>query len=792
MVPITKVFESTCIGIVLEAYNEELILGLPRQTPILPDTSTIMLTSESGKSAGSLVLSSTPGVVPLEHSVSFLHHSDFLSLDLLQPHSQGFHGAASTLENITSSKRNGDTLNGTLSNAEEYSAKRPNMGRPKQPRVNISQLRAENEIMRVVDKSGGIANISSKEFWETYAHIISSMVEAGEPTSMPLGTQPDRRTINKLLERLVDRGKLKTLTTTLTPRVTQSRLAKLIYEPSVSQERLDQFVSVLREDVPVPSIPLHRKLDQPMHFTRPKPRRVCDPVFTQDGGSDGGDGHDNFHHGIGLSVEDDSVVRSAFQSETQVVAQFYGYLVGKARRARELHQFTLAHLQSPDLSSHIVSRTERVVAFPYFLYDLPVSTYCAIVSVTVYSPELSHLMETVEGRQTPVNQLVPIIYDQLKIGKSLARGKILSLLEILMALKLVTPLQPSDSTMPYLSCEPNGTHPICFDVAPTTGDEGTPPMIYAYWRFNIIAPIYLYSQPNSWPPPFHRDMFVRTADESMSFWFELEYAFLKNYGSIPETSMDSITGPCVCPLQVIRALRKQRSWVSTYVLSWSQKQYLKQRWTDPMTGYTPLSDQDGGRDRLKHICNIISAPFDAVHPFFVTIHDFFMKEATRIVERDELRREKSRERQATEDRALLAKKAAEARQQLEADWNALLLRVHSSPLSYGSSTKLKTLRARYLSSRSALTIQQWETAIMEATSGLKSGAKKPVLPSLPSSPRKPSLRTGVSRPLPAPLEQQKSINELIERYRDKVTVGQVALQKKKSKETDSKSVLCEY
>ena len=664
------------------------------------------------------------------------------------------------------------------------------MGRPKQPRINISQLRAENEIMRVVDRSGGIVNISSKDFWETYAHIISSMVKAGEPTSMPIGSQPDRRTINKLLERLVDRGKLKTLTTTLTPRVTQSRLAKLIYEPSVSQERLDQFVSALREDVPAPSIHVHRKLDQPMDFTRPKPRRTYDPVFTKDGGSDGGDEQDNVRRGIGLSGEDDSVTRSAFQSETQVVAQLYGYLVGRARRARELHQFTLTQLQSPHLSSHIVSRTERVVAFPYFLHDLPVSTYCTIVSVTVYSPELSHLMETLDGRQTPVNHLSPTLCDQLKIGRALARGKILGLLEILTALKLVTPLQPSESTTPYLSCEPNGAYPVRFDIAPTVRDKGTVALTESYWRFNTIAPIYLYAQTNSWPPPFHRDMFVRTADESMPFWFELEDSFLRNHGVVPEASMDSITGPCECPSQVIRTLRRQRSWISTYVLSWSQKQYLKQRWTDPSTGYTPLSDRDGGRDCLEHICNIISAPFDAVYSFFFTIHDFFTKEATRIAERDKLRREKIRERQATENRALLAKKAAEARQQLESDWDALVLQVHSSPLAYSSSTKLRALRARYLNSRSTLTVQQWESAITEAISGSKSGKKKPALPSLRSSPRKSSLPTGVSKLLPVPLEQQKSVNELIERYKNKVTAGQVALQKKKGKETDGRSVVC--
>jgi oxalate---CoA ligase len=672
-----------------------------------------------------------------------------------------------------------------LSQVDSYPAKRPKTGRPKRLHdlVNISQLRAENEIKRVVDESGGIANVSSKDFLETYAHVISSMVEAGEPTSMPIGTQPDRRTTHKLLERLVDRGKLKTLTITITSRTAQSRLMKLIYDPSITQERLGDYVSTLREDVPGPSISLHTKLNQPLQYTRPKFRRIHNLVFARDDTLESGNEQDN-RHDIDLSGEDDDVIRSTFLSEAQIVAQLYGYLIGKARRARELHQFTLAQLQSPNLASHIVSRTERIVAFPYFFHDLPVSTYCAIISVTNCSQELSQLMETLDGRQTVVKDLPLDLSDHLKIGRARSRAAILSLLEILTVLKLVTPLQPSNSTTPDLSCEPNGDHPVRFNIAPTTREKATVAVTESYWRFNVIAPIYLFSETDSWPPPFHRDMFVRTADESMPFWIELEDAFLRKQGLMPETSMDSITGPCACSARMIRALQRQQSWISSYMLSRRQKQYLEQKWTSPLTGYTPLSDQDGGRDRLEHICSIISAPFDAVYTFFVTIRKRFANGATRLAKRGNFRRDTYRERRATEDRALLAQKAAEARRQLEADWEELVSRVHLNPLPYGSSTRLKPLRTRYLQSRVTLTVHQWEAAVTEAISGSKLGKRNPVLPFLRSSPRKPSLRNRVSRLSPFGSGQQQSVCKLIERYKDKVNAEPQT--KGKGKETDSK------
>lgn len=585
------------------------------------------------------------------------------------------------------------------------------------------------------------------------------MTEAGEATSMPVGTQPDRRTIRKILDRLEDRGRIKTVTVTLAPRLSQARLIKLVYESAVSQERLDQYLSALRDNVPVPSAPVHKKLEQPVVFT--KPRRERNPVLTQDGADDDG-------------------IRSTLLSEGRTVAQFYGFLIGRARRARELHQFTLTHMQGPILSSHIVSRSERIVAFPYYCHDLPISTYFAIISTTEYNVELSKLMETHEGRQTLVKNLPLALHDQLKIGRLRARDKVLALLNILASLKLVTPLQPSTSNTPSLTCEPNGDYPVQFDIVPITKLTATP-----YWRFNTIAPIHFYSLATSWPPPFHRDIFVRTADESMTFWSELERACLDKGRAEPMTSMDSITGPCTCSPQVASWLRRRQSWVSSYVLSSNQKRYLRQRWMDPSTGYIPLSDQDGSWGLLEHISYVISAPIDVVHNFFVTAQSVLAKEADRIRNRDEQRQEAHRNQQATENRASLAKKAAEARRQVKVDWEALVARVHPAPLPYGSVTRLKDLRKLYLQSKGRMTTQKWEAAVMEAIEGPRRVKRRPILPTMVSSTPRRTFRVSTSNLPPVTTNPQTSVQELIDRYKNMIA----AMPQKKRKEVTSGTCL---
>jgi len=670
---------------------------------------------------------------------------------------------ASTVEDVSVVKRKvADT-----GEQEEPPAKRWKSGRPKRTKelVNISQLRAENEILRVVDEAGGIVNTSPKEFFEAHSRVIAALAEAREPTSMPVGTQPDRRTLQKIIERLVDRGKLKTMTITAANRVIQPRMARLIYYPSVSQEQIDAFLVSLREEIPTPNIPLHRILEAPAPFTRSKITRFKDFAFREHGTEDAEE-QEEWCRTLKESGEDDELMRSKFLSEGQTVAQIYGYLLGRARRSRELHQFTLSQLETPELIPQIVSKSKRIVAFSYFCRDLPVSTYFAITSNVEYNAELYALMSTPEGRAIPLRDLPPHLSDQLQIGRARARSRIIDLLEILTALQLIVPLQASESEKPHLTCEPHDEHPTRFDMAPPQKFEerGTTDVLALYWQFTELAPIYLFGQHNEWPPLFHRDVPVRTADESMVYWTELEDACLHHQKHMPMGSSDSMTGPCMCPASVARKLRRRQAWVSSYTLSWCQKQYLYQRWTDPSKGYTPLNDPDGGLERIQHVCEVIFAPFEVVHSYFLTCHQLYHKTVEKMrVAKTERRQRKSGAEAAERDRALLAQKAAQARAQLEADWDALMTSVHPDPLPYGCVSKLKALRAQYIQSRASMTPPQWKIAIKDIISSSRSGRRNPTLPSVP---RKRTIPTAIAL-IPQVTTKDKSVEEMVEQLREK-------------------------
>ncbi len=71
------------------------------------------------------------------------------------------------------------------------------------------------------------------------------MAKAGEPTSCPVGTRVDRKTLNLTLESLEMAGRIKLLTASVPLSVGPTRTAKIAYLPAVSDEELENYLASL-------------------------------------------------------------------------------------------------------------------------------------------------------------------------------------------------------------------------------------------------------------------------------------------------------------------------------------------------------------------------------------------------------------------------------------------------------------------------------------------------------------------------------------------------------------------
>jgi len=563
--------------------------------------------------------------------------------------------------------------------------------------------------------------------------LIESLTKSGEPTSAPVGTRIDKRTANTTFNNMESRGRIKMLKTSVTTHTGVSRPACIVYLPDIDLAKINSFLTDLGRTLPPnePQPMAVKKIDKPMEYgaahPTPAPRGALPLQLLQM--EQPGDDHKerwskNAVRADQLFSYDDATIRDVLLTERTTLGQLYGFIVGKAVRARELHLSTLQAFENSSSSSQIVSRDQRIVHISYYCHDLPLSTYCSVISCLSHSDDLTRLLATEEGRQTLVRNIPAHLHSILQIGRSRARSRFLDTLETLRCLKLVTPLQVTDSDTPWITCAANGDYPTAFDVDSLEGwTVSTPMSAPVYWHFSTMVPLHLWAISET-APPFWQDISVASCADSIVYWRLLQEACTNKQISVfPSSHFSSANGPVNTSTSAARSLRRAISWNPDYVFTWHQTQYLK-RFVGLSTGNTPLQHEDGGGPRIEKISWVISAPQHAIQEYFRLTHSKLTKELEKARRKLERKTTEINAKLATETKILLAKKGAEARIQRETDWDDMLHRVHPAPLKGAASTRVRRVRTRFLQSSSGKDVQKWEGEITDAIHEANMAAKK--------------------------------------------------------------------
>ncbi|KAI6046108.1 hypothetical protein EDC04DRAFT_1873806 [Pisolithus marmoratus] len=148
-------------------------------------------------------------------------------------------------------------------------AKRPrtDSGSKARSGINLSALRRENELYRVIEELGGIANLHTKEIYGAHTTLLDTMTRDKEPTSAPAGTRLDKRTAESTLRSLESQGRIKMLRTSLILASGTSKPACLLYLPDTPQERINSYLRGISRSTPSTSAPLPIKtLGEPVEF----------------------------------------------------------------------------------------------------------------------------------------------------------------------------------------------------------------------------------------------------------------------------------------------------------------------------------------------------------------------------------------------------------------------------------------------------------------------------------------------------------------------------------------------
>ncbi|KAF9478011.1 hypothetical protein BDN70DRAFT_809556 [Pholiota conissans] len=628
-------------------------------------------------------------------------------------------------------------------------------------RVNVSHLRRESELLRLLENAGGIINIQTKEFYASHMKLLDSLAQAGEPTSAPVGTRIDKRTATATIDNLEQKRKIRQLKTSVTTLSGINRPACIVYLPHIDQSKLNTFLAELSQSQPPAShltqfIKIAKRLDYGAHS--PSTCRGILPLqllqLEQPGDNDKERWSKNLDRANQLFTYNESTIREVLLAERTTMAQFYGFIVGKALRCRQLHLSIVGALDRLDSSSHIVSHDRRIIDLSFFYQDISLELYCSLISPLAYDEEITSFFSTEERRKTLVRDLPRSLQSTLQLGKSRGRSRLLDMFEILHSLELVTPLEPSTSDSAFITCQSNGQHPCAFDKASMDGwTSSTPTIAPIYWYIHSEAPLRLWAISETRPPVW-KTVSVVTHGNALAYWDDLQEAC--NNPEVIPSAQELVEGtPVPVSLGAARSLRRMVSWRADYFLSWHQTQYLKQYIdTSPISTPLQIIDDQERDSQLAKICWITSAPRDVIENYFFTIREKLIKSAEKMKQKA-----KRSQKRTDETKLSLAKKAEEARIQREQEWLTLLSKVHPESLSGAAVIRMERVRAQFLQSGYGMDIGKWEREIQSVIREADLASKSLKI----SHKRTPFIRQPLSQPAGihvAPSEV--SIQELIE------------------------------
>lgn len=558
---------------------------------------------------------------------------------------------------------------------------------PKQPKpraINVSALRRNQDLLSLIQEQGGFIQ-QNFEMAVLLRDHVQKLALQGIQTGQEAGYLPDKKTIQKSIDALEDQGLVKVTKTAIsdTSKRSLSHLPlTIVYLAEKSQEELSVYIEGLKKTSYKPAQlgTFGRVMNEKMEFSKiSKSGRT--PKLKERNEAVEGQADDT----LGMMMGP----RKVFLDDRQTVAQLFGFLLGRMRRAQELHLYTLNHMLSKDPAPTIVSPQNRIVSSKYWTEDYPLGSFCAIIPAQTYIPYLEAAQQNPEALNQPLKSLDIHLQKLLRIQHASTRNRLLELLRILTVLQLITPLREADNGDIVIS-DPDDEMQMAFVKIEIPVATNAP--LPKYWKFNEKAPLWLmplakFTSSNiEVKPPFYKEVSVSKIEDAATYWSILQrLCDRRNIIDIPEATTSS--KECTIPPGELASLCNLRSWISTYHLSKLQQEYLKKLIHFPSMS-TPLDDPAS----LMQAAYITCAPQQVVYDYFSTQKE----RLTGAVERLR-RRSKGNDAAAKEEmKRSMAAKAERHLQEVGRKWDDLVAGLVEGELTPEMEERLRPIRSRYI------------------------------------------------------------------------------------------------
>ncbi|OWZ69264.1 hypothetical protein AYX15_00114 [Cryptococcus neoformans] len=287
-------------------------------------------------------------------------------------------------------------------------------------------LQAE-ELLQFIHDFGGIiaqAKIQNEHHAWTVKHAGSS-----HPHSPSRAYTMDRTTIKRALGALDRQGRLRHTTTQVATTLGTFSSVKFYYVPDLPSQQLNSHINRHR----------HETAQTGKLFRSSVATELPQIEFSDFHRSDPSGGKVSVAPLEESAVKSNSERRDLLLTERDIVSQLYGYKFGMFVRVRILHCAIVNALKTPD-SPSIISTSPRIFSLTLLFEELQAKDWYAIMQYTKLMEDIVAWLGTPSNGETKLKDVPPEFRPPKGFGGSLPRDRIGRLLDVLVTLKILTPL----------------------------------------------------------------------------------------------------------------------------------------------------------------------------------------------------------------------------------------------------------------------------------------------------------------------------------------------------------------
>ncbi|WWC87968.1 uncharacterized protein L201_002870 [Kwoniella dendrophila CBS 6074] len=506
-------------------------------------------------------------------------------------------------------------------------------GTQKGARVDLGTIRRANELVQVLHDNGGV--MMDTKLIHEHRNWAFKYAGTDHPYAPASAYGMDRLVIKKTVNILLSDGRIKeTIVSVPTP---TGRWVKttVLYVSDLPHDQLQTYIRQMSSNLTqsvTPSIKKSQIIPTTLPDTpftelkksaRPSNKLAVDATPTR--------------YTANGQVRPFSERRTALLKELKVVGQLLGWKSSRCVRIQVLHKAIIRAVSQPECGS-VVSRSPRIFAFPLLCEEITAEEWFSCCLILQYNEEIEHWLRDPVNRATKT-KYVPKQYRPLGgFGGSSTKAKMHTLLQILVALRIISPVTPvAKEEADFLadSDEHKG-----FKV-----EENT--LSATYYVLHDMVPVYHIA---SLPPPLLGLLPAQNEEDVNELWVTIQKASLEMrvdaIGRIGEQTKPglphsaNISDTLDISMDQTKLLQRPKRWKNEMNLLPIQKAALDGVF-DRTTGQSSINTQE----EMEHFAYENALPLPFIETEIRRRADVAKYNAARIAERVREHALKAQERQ---------------------------------------------------------------------------------------------------------------------------------------------------